>query len=130
MHTICNIMVLVILNHIDWDGFYFKPDNWLKINAWGRAWFDVFYSVHDDCWSHTDGAMSWKWGVLMTKCQKQKLSTKIVTEGEIVGVSDYESNVIRTRMYLEEYGYVLLPKSSWGLFICLVYPYPLGYHWC
>ena len=56
--------------------------------------------------------MSWKWGVLMTKCQKQKLSTKIVTEGEIVGVSDYESNVIRTRMYLEEYGYILLPKSS------------------
>lgn len=68
--------------------------------------------MHDDCRSHTDGAMSWKWGVLMTKCQKQKLSTKIVTEGEIVGVSDYESNVIRKRMYLEEYGYVLLPKSS------------------
>ena len=78
-------------------------DNILK----SKTWIDVSYGVHDDCRSHTGGAMSWGWGVLLTKCQKQKLNTKSSTEGEIVGVSDYLPNVIWTRMFLEEQGYIL-----------------------
>ena len=78
-------------------------DNILK----AKTWVDVSYGVHNDCKSHTGGAMSWGWGVLLTKCQKQKLNTKSSTEGEIVGVSDYLPNVIWTRMFLKEQGYVL-----------------------
>ena len=51
--------------------------------------------------------MSWGWGVLLTKCQKQKLNTKSSTEGEIVGVSDYLPNIIWARMFLEAQGYTL-----------------------
>ena len=63
--------------------------------------------VHDDCRSHTGGAMSWGWGVLLTKCQKQKINTKSSTKGEIVGLSDYLPNVIWARMFLEGQGYIL-----------------------
>ena len=72
-----------------------------------KTWVDVSYGVHDDCRSHTGGAISWGWGVLLTKCQKQKLNTKSSTEGEIVGLSDFLPNVIWARMFLEEQGYIL-----------------------
>ena len=49
--------------------------------------------------------MSWGWGVLLSKSQKQKLNTKSSTEGEIVGVSDYLPNVIWARMFLDEQGF-------------------------
>ena len=72
-----------------------------------RSWVDVSYGIHDDCKSHTGGAISWGWGVLLTKCQKQKLNTKSSTEGEIVGVSDFMPNMIWARMFLQEQGFVL-----------------------
>ena len=51
--------------------------------------------------------MSWGWGVINTKCQKQKLNVKSSTEGEIVGVSDFIPNMIWTRLFLQEQGYNL-----------------------
>ena len=72
-----------------------------------KAWVDVSYGVHNDCKSHTGGAISWGRGVLLTKCQKQKLNVKSSTEGEIVGVSDFLPNMIWSRMFLEEQGYRL-----------------------
>ena len=72
-----------------------------------KSWIDVSYGIHEDCRSHTGGCMSWGWGVLLTKCQKQKLNTKSSTEGEIVGVSDFLPNVIWTRMFLQAQGIVL-----------------------
>ena len=72
-----------------------------------KSWVDVSYGVHDDCKSHTGGAISWGWGVLLTKCQKQKLNTKSSTEGEIVGVSDFMPNMIWARMFLEAQGFLL-----------------------
>ena len=72
-----------------------------------KSWVDVSYGTHDDCKSHTGGAMSWGWGVLLTKCQKQKLNTKSSTEGEIVGASDYLPNIIWARMFLEAQGFEL-----------------------
>ena len=72
-----------------------------------KSWADVSYGVHDDCKSHTGGAISWGWGVLLTKCQKQKLNTKSSTEGEIVGVSDFMPNMIWARMFLEAQGFLL-----------------------
>ena len=45
--------------------------------------------------------------MLNTKCQKQKLNVKSSTEGEIVGVSDFLPNMIWSRMFLKEQGYVI-----------------------
>jgi hypothetical protein len=72
-----------------------------------KTWVDVSYGIHDDCKSHTGGLMSWGWGVLLSKCQKQKLNTKSSTESEIVGVSDYLPNAIWARMFLEGQGFVI-----------------------
>lgn len=72
-----------------------------------KSWADVSYGTHDDCRSLTGGAISFGWGVLLTKCQKQKLNTKSSTEGEIVGVSDFLPNMIWARMFLEEQGFIL-----------------------
>ena len=72
-----------------------------------KSWVDVSYGVHDDCRSHTGGAISFGWGVLLTKCQKQKLNTKSSTKGEIVGVSDFLPNMIWARMFLQEQGFIL-----------------------
>jgi hypothetical protein len=72
-----------------------------------KSWVDVWCGIHDDYKSHTGGAMSWGWGVLLSKCQKQKLNTKSSTESEIVGVSDYLPNVVWARMFLEAQGFVI-----------------------
>ena len=72
-----------------------------------KSWVDVSYGVHDDCKSHTGGAISFGWGVLLTKCQKQKLNTKSSTEGEIVGLSDFLPNMIWATMFLQEQGFIL-----------------------
>ena len=72
-----------------------------------KSWVDVSYRVHEDCKSHTGGAISWGRGVLLTKCQKQKLNVKSSTEGKIVGVSDFLPNMIWSRMFLEQQGYRL-----------------------
>ncbi len=72
-----------------------------------NSWVDVSYGIHNDCKSHTGGCISFGWGVLLTKCQKQKLNTKSSTEGEIVGVSDFMPNMIWARMFLEAQGFVL-----------------------
>ena len=71
------------------------------------AWVDVSYGIHNDCKSHTGGAISWGWGVLLTMCKKQKLNTKSSTEGEIVGVSDFLPNVIWARLFMEAQGDIL-----------------------
>ena len=51
--------------------------------------------------------MSWGWGILLSKYQKQKLNTRSSTEGKVVGVSDFLPNVIWARMFLKEQGYEL-----------------------
>ena len=65
-----------------------------------KSWVDVLCRVHDGCKSHTGGAISFGWGALLTKCQKQKLNTKSSIEGEIVGVSDYLPNIFWARIFL------------------------------
>lgn len=72
-----------------------------------KTWIDASYGVHNDCKSHTGGGMSWGWGILLSKCQKQKLNMRSSTKGKVVGVSDFLPNVIWVRMFLEEQGYDL-----------------------
>ena len=65
-----------------------------------KSWVDALCRVHDSCKSHTGGAISFGWGALLTKCQKQKLNTKSSIEGEIVGVSDHLPNIFWARIFL------------------------------
>ena len=51
--------------------------------------------------------MSWVWVVLLSKCQKQKLNKKTSNEYEIVGVSNYPTNIIWVRMFLEDQGFLI-----------------------
>lgn len=75
------------------------------------SWVDVSYGVHADSRSHTGGCISFGRGVLLTKCQKQKLNVKSSTEGEIVGVSDFLSNMIWARMFLGAQGFDLTTNT-------------------
>ena len=72
-----------------------------------KSWVDVLYRVRTDCKSHTIGVMSWGWGVLLSKVQKQKLNTEKLLEREIVGVSNYLPSMIWARMFLQEQGFVI-----------------------
>ena len=72
-----------------------------------KSYVDASFGVHSDCRSHTGGCITFGWGVLMTKCQKQKLNTRSSTEAEVVGVSDFMPNMIWGRMFLEQQGITL-----------------------
>jgi Reverse transcriptase (RNA-dependent DNA polymerase) len=69
------------------------------------SWVDAAFAVHMDMKSHTGGAISFGWGVVLPRSTKQKLNTKSSTEAEVVGASDYLPNTIWTKMFMEEQGY-------------------------
>jgi len=75
--------------------------------AESKSWVDAAYAVHDDMKSHTGGATFLGRGAIMCKSTKQKLNTKISTEAEVVGSSDYLPNTIWARRFLAEQGYEL-----------------------
>ena len=71
-----------------------------------KTWVDASYAVHPDMKSHTGGCISFVIGVLLAMSTKQKLNTKSSTEAEVVlGASDYLTNCIWTRMFIEAQGY-------------------------
>jgi hypothetical protein len=70
-----------------------------------RTWVDASYAVHPDLKSHTGGVMSLGTGGLLCKSFKQKLNTKSSTEAELVGASDYLTNTIWTKMFMEAQGH-------------------------
>jgi Reverse transcriptase (RNA-dependent DNA polymerase). len=70
-----------------------------------KSFVDAAFAVHNDMKSHTGGGISWGIGILLSMCQKQKLNAKSSTEAELIGVSDFISNMIWARMFLEQQGY-------------------------
>ena len=75
------------------------------------TWVDAAYAVHDDCKSHTGGAMSFGRGVFGTKSTKQKLNTKSSTEAEVVGVSDFLTSNIWTENFMKHQGNGLMENT-------------------
>jgi len=71
------------------------------------SFMDAAFAVHPDMKSHTGGGISWGIGILLSMCQKQKLNAKSSTEAEVIGVSDFISNMIWARMFLEKQGYMI-----------------------
>ena len=55
------------------------------------TWVDSSYAVHYVMKSQTGGAIYMGLGVTHCRSSKQKLNTKISTESELVGTSDYVS---------------------------------------
>mmetsp|Transcript_13911 Transcript_13911/g.26194 ORF Transcript_13911/g.26194 Transcript_13911/m.26194 type:complete len:735 (+) Transcript_13911:3-2207(+) len=72
-----------------------------------KSFVDASFAVHHDMKSHTGGGISWGIGILLSMCQKQKLNSKSSTEAEVIGVSDFISNMIWARMFLEKQGYTI-----------------------
>ena len=57
--------------------------------------------------SHTGGFMTMGTGGAYVQSRKQKLNTKISTEADFVGVDDVLTQVIWTRYFLKEQGYMI-----------------------
>eukprot|EP00980_Cylindrotheca_fusiformis_P015510 scaffold4410_cov78-Cylindrotheca_fusiformis.AAC.1 len=75
-------------------------------NLWVIKWYvDASFAVHPDFKSHSGGVMSMGGGALFHGSRKQKLNTRSSTEAELVGVDDYATNILWTKLFLEEQGY-------------------------
>jgi len=68
---------------------------------------DASYAVHPNMRSHTGGLMSLGRGILHGKSSKQKMNTKISTESELVGLSEYIPYSLWMENFLDSQGYKL-----------------------
>ena len=73
------------------------------------AYVDASYAVHPDMKSHTGCVISLGMGPIYAKSSTQKLNTKSSTEAELVGLSDCSNQVIWTRNFLIQQGYIMPP---------------------
>ena len=97
--------VYAYLNHTTDLFLTLTADEPVQLNAW----IDASLGVHQDYKGHTGGVLTLGKGVLHAKSTKQKINSKSSTESELIGVSDYLSNVLQLRGFLEEIGYQLGP---------------------
>ena len=70
-------------------------------------WVDASFGVHPDFKSHSGGTMSLGGGAVYSSSCKQKLNTRSSTEAELVGVDDMIAQVLWTRYFLSEQGYMI-----------------------
>ena len=66
---------------------------------------DTSFTVHPYFKSHAGRIMMWVTGVTQTGLMKQKLNTGFSTEVEVVGVDDMASNILWTKLFIEDQGY-------------------------
>jgi len=71
------------------------------------TWVDAAFAVHNNMRSQTGGAMSFEYGMIHCRSNKQKLNTKSSTEAELVGTSEYVPFSILMALYMEAQGYKL-----------------------
>ena len=64
------------------------------------TYVDVSYATYNGIRGHTGGCMKFGWGLICEKSSKQKLNTKISTESEVVGASEYIPMSIWLAMYM------------------------------
>jgi hypothetical protein len=77
------------------------------------AYVDASYGVHSDRKGHTGGSLCLGKGSFGCKSVKQKIVSKSSTEAELVGVSDYISQVLWARNFLIEQGHPQDPTIIW-----------------
>jgi hypothetical protein len=72
-----------------------------------KTWVDASYAIHPDMRSHTGGAIMMGKGALCAKSITQKLNSKSSTEAEVIAASDFLSQTIWTRYFIESQGYAV-----------------------
>ena len=66
---------------------------------------DAAFAVHDDKRSHTGAVLLMGRGAIQSFSMKQKVNTRSSTEAELVGVDDMMSQILWTRLFLQEQQY-------------------------
>ena len=69
------------------------------------AYIDASHGAHPNFKGHTGGLISLGHGAVHAKSSKQKLNSKSSTETELIGLSDYLSQVLWVRNFLRAQGY-------------------------
>ena len=69
-------------------------------------WIDASYAVHDDMKGHTGAALSLGKGGIYSGSWKQRLVARSSTESELIGVYDVLPQVVWTKQFLEEQGWL------------------------
>ena len=64
------------------------------------TYVDSSYATHNNMRGCTGGCIMFSWSLIHEKFPKQKLNTKISTESEVVGASDYIPFSIWLDMYM------------------------------
>jgi hypothetical protein len=76
-----------------------------------NSYIDASYSVHMDKKSHTGCVFTLGKGAIYSKSSTQKLNTLSSTEAELVAVTEASYQVLWTRNFLSEQGYVMQPAT-------------------
>jgi hypothetical protein len=76
-----------------------------------NSYIDASYSVHMDKKSHTGCVITLGKGAIYSKRSTQKLNTLSSTEAELVAVTEASYQVLWTKYFLSEQGYVMQPAT-------------------
>ena len=71
-----------------------------------RWWINASYAVHDDMKGHTGAALLLGKGGIYSGSWKQRLVARSSTESELVGVYDILPQILWTKQFLEEQGWL------------------------
>ena len=99
--------LLFYLNDTKDFGLVLEVTNGLKV----LAYIDASHGSHPNFKGHTGGLISLGHGVVHAKSSKQKLNSKSSTETELIGLSDYLSQVLWIRNFLIAQGYINLEPA-------------------
>lgn len=72
------------------------------------TWYvDAAFAVHEDMRSHSGATMTLGKGMVTSGSTKQKINTRSSTEAELVGMDDYVSKVLWTKLFIEAQGFTI-----------------------
>eukprot|EP01036_Dinobryon_divergens_P034556 gene34556-44667_t len=99
--------LLFYLNDTKDLGLTLEVTNGIKV----LAYIDASHGSHPNFKGHTGGIISLGHGAVHAKSSKQKLNSKSSTETELIGLSDYLSQVLWIRNFLIAQGYINLDPA-------------------
>ena len=99
--------LLFYLNDTKDLGLVLEVTNGIKV----LAYIDASHGSHPNFKGHTGGIISLGHGAVHAKSSKQKLNSKSSTETELIGLSDYLSQVLWIRNFLVAQGYNTLEPA-------------------
>ena len=79
---------------------------WANNDGIVQWWIDASYAVHADMRGHTSGTLSLGKGVIYSGSSKQRLVAHSSTESKLIGVYDVLPQMLWTKQFLEEQGWL------------------------